>query len=246
MIYREIKADGFLENFIQCFWYYENDDGNVVHTIMPDGYFDLLIVFVEEKLESVKLTGIWTQPKHIEVLKNTKYFGIRFKLIAAEYIFKRELTTILNEMKELSHEFWSINTYKSVEFEKFYKNTTDSIRNSLKQLDKIDKKKLELFNLSYQNEVKSVSKISEEISWSSRQINRYFNSQYGFSLKEFLNIVRFESHYKSISNGEIQPDGDYFDQSHFIKEVKKYSGTTPKELYKNEDDRFLQLITVKK
>jgi AraC-like DNA-binding protein len=42
------------------------------------------------------------------------------------------------------------------------------------------------------------------------------------------------------------PQEDYFDQAHFIKEIKKYTGTTPKELHKNENVRFLQLSTVGK
>ena len=39
----------------------------------------------------------------------------------------------------------------------------------------------------------------------------------------------------------LSPQTDYFDQAHFIKEIKKYTGTTPKELHKNKNDRFLQL-----
>ena len=61
------------------------------------------------------------------------------------------------------------------------------------------------------------------------------------SLKEFLKIVRCNSAYKNISNGNLSPQTDYFDQAHFIKEIKKYTGTTPKELHKNKNDRFLQL-----
>lgn len=35
----------------------------------------------------------------------------------------------------------------------------------------------------------------------------------------------------------------YFDQAHFIKEIKKYTEKTPRELSKNENVRFLQLAT---
>ena len=47
-----------------------------------------------------------------------------------------------------------------------------------------------------------------------------------------------------ISKGLLYPQKDFFDQAHFIKEVKKYTGTTPKELYKNKNDRFLQLSRI--
>ncbi len=246
MEYREIKPEGILKHFIKCFWLYENNEEDIVHTIMPDGYFDLLILFVNEKLVSVNLTGIWTEPQHIDIRKNTTYFGVRFKLLAAEYIFSRELTTILNETKELPVDFWDINTYTRRDFDSFVSNTISMTKDYLNRIKEIDDRKFKLFDLAYKNESTAVSALSKEVAWSSRQINRYFNAQYGLSLKEFLNIVRFESYYKKISHGQVQPENDFFDQSHFIKEVKKYSGVTPKELSKNEGDRFLQLITVNK
>jgi AraC-like DNA-binding protein len=62
-------------------------------------------------------------------------------------------------------------------------------------------------------------------------------------LKSFLNIVRCNSSYKDISKGNLFPSENYFDQAHFIKEIKRYTGTTPSKLFKNENVRFLQLAT---
>ncbi|MFZ1582238.1 MAG: hypothetical protein WAT26_13895, partial [Saprospiraceae bacterium] len=63
-------------------------------------------------------------------------------------------------------------------------------------------------------------------------------------LKEFLKIVRCHATYQNISNGNLNPSTHFFDQAHFIKEIKKYTGVTPKELSKNKNDRFLQLSKV--
>ncbi len=246
MYYKESKPKGFLENFIQCFWYYKTSEKGIQHTILPDGYFDLIAEFEDDVLSLVQLTGIWTSPKHLNIPKNKTYIAIRFKLLAAEYLFQRELKSILDTSLSLPFEFWNIDSYQSNEFEKFVSNTTSRIENSLKHWKEIDNRKLRLFDLVYQQQVKTVAEVSEKVSWSSRQINRYFNAQFGFSLKEFLNIVRFKSSYKHISKGLLYPENEYFDQSHFIKEVKKYSGVTPKELHKNKNDRFLQLATIKK
>ena len=68
---------------------------------------------------------------------------------------------------------------------------------------------------------------------------------FGLSLKEYLNIIRCNQTYKDISNNRPVLQGNYFDQSHFIKEIKKFTGVTPTELKKNENDRFLQLSTIK-
>ena len=97
----------------------------------------------------------------------------------------------------------------------------------------------------YNEEYQSVNELSKNVAWSSRQINRYFSKQYGFPLKTFLNIVRCNASYNDIVNGEFFPSKKYSDQSHFIKEIKKYTENTPRQLHKNENDRFLQLSTFK-
>ena len=120
---------------------------------------------------------------------------------------------------------------------------SENLNSEISRFNAIDNRKLKLFEFVYQHQLKTVSEISTQIFWSSRQINRYFNSQFGIPLKEFLKIVRCNATYQEISNGNLKPQNDFFDQAHFIKEIKKYTGATPKELHKNKNDRFLQLST---
>ncbi|WP_268849365.1 helix-turn-helix domain-containing protein [Flavobacterium aestivum] len=241
MKYKEHKPNGYIDNFVQCFWEYENADTEILHTILPDGYFDLIAEFDNDILTTVKLTGVWTKPKDITIPKKTKIFAIRFKLLATEYLFQKEIKSILDTVQNLPFNFWNIDTYQSYEFERFVADITNRIDNSIKHLKEIDNRKLKLFEFIYQGQAETVSELSEKVFWSSRQINRYFNQQFGFSLKEFLKIVRCNATYKDISNGNLSPQTNFFDQAHFIKEVKKYTGATPKELHKNKNDRFLQL-----
>ncbi|MBR0573307.1 MULTISPECIES: helix-turn-helix domain-containing protein [Pasteurellaceae] len=243
--YKELKPTGFLQNFIECFWDYKTDKA-IQHTILPDGYFDLIAEFEDNLLTKVKLTGIWTTPKHIDIPKNKTFIAIRFKILAAEYIFQREIKSILDTEHTLPFHFWNLNSFQHNEFERFVSHTTHHIENVITQIKNIDNRKLTLFDLIYQQNVKTVTELSEQVFWSSRQINRYFSKQFGFSLKNFLKIIRFKSSYKQISAGKLTPNNGYSDQSHFIKEVKQYAGVTPKELYKNENDRFLQLSTLNK
>ncbi len=57
MKYKEIEPTEFLSNFVKCFWHYETADKEVLHTILPDGYFDMIVEFENEILTTVKLTG---------------------------------------------------------------------------------------------------------------------------------------------------------------------------------------------
>ena len=54
MKYREIKPIGFLTNFIQSFWEYETFSTEFEHTIIPDGYFDLIVEFENNSFKQIK------------------------------------------------------------------------------------------------------------------------------------------------------------------------------------------------
>jgi AraC-like DNA-binding protein len=102
-----------------------------------------------------------------------------------------------------------------------------------------------MFELIYStNGAITVKELSEKVFWSSRQINRYFNQYYGISLKTYCSVLRFRASLGHIAQGELFPNGDFFDQTHFIKEIKKFSGAIPKELSQNKNDRFILLSTL--
>ncbi len=244
MEYRENKIEGFLSNFIQCFWEYDNFTKNIEHTILPDGHFDLIFEIKNNILSNISLTGVWTKPINVHIEKNTKLIGIRFKLIAAEYIFQQSIKNILNTKIVLPNNFFGTENLPLENFDSLTYYISGKINCELQNLKEIDNRKLKLFKLLYKNKGSlSVKSLAENVFWSSRQMNRYFNQQYGFSLKTFSNIVKCKFSYSQIAKGKLFPQQDYFDQSHYIKEVKRYTGSTPKELYKNKNDRFLQLST---
>ncbi len=244
--YREHKPSKFLNQFVECFWEYENTGDERKHTILPDGMFELISEYNSDTHTRLILTGIWTEPIDVTIPKNGKILGIRFKLLAAEFIFPEQVKQLQNKSLIILQPRCNLEAYTKNNFEFFITKTTACINKDINNLNlpKVDKRKLKLFDLIYNKRCYSVEELSQAVSWSSRQINRYFNNQFGFSLKEYLKILRCSNSYREISNGILSPKKDYYDQSHFIKEIKKYTGTTPKKLYQNKNDRFLQLSTI--
>lgn len=110
----------------------------------------------------------------------------------------------------------------------------------------IEERKRLLFELIYSSngEIK-VATVAEKSAWNSRQINRYFNKQFGLSLNAFCKILRFKASLQHLSKGQLFPELNFTDQAHFIKEIKKFSGVIPSELLKNKDDRFILLSVLK-
>jgi AraC-like DNA-binding protein len=136
-------------------------------------------------------------------------------------------------------DFWGFNAADLSDFDAFCIKASQKIRSLLP--DQIDSRKQELFDLIYaSNGTVTVKELSEKVFWSSRQINRYFNQQFGLSLKAYCNILRFRASFQYIKEGKLFPQQNFADQSHFIKEVKKLAGVSPKELKRNKNDRFIQ------
>ena len=117
MRYEETKADAYLSNFVKCFWTSETLTEGTKHTILPNGYFDLIVEIKNQKLSKIKLTGIWTMPIDVKTESNTKIFAVRFKPLATEILKSVNLKPLLNTSTNLEMQFLRLNT---LSFDNFY------------------------------------------------------------------------------------------------------------------------------
>ena len=238
--YLEIESSEDLFDDIKCFWMYENKDKNIHHTIFPNGCFELMAVYENEILYSILFSGLKTKPFDVFVPQGVTIYSIRFKLSASEFIFQKEIGGFLDKTVTLESSFWNIEEFGFLPFEKFANIISENIFQISQKLPTRNVEKENLLKVIYTSNLK-VKDIVGLTGWSSRKINRYFTKQFGLPLKTFLNIIRIRNSFSEIKKGEFIPEEGYFDQSHFIKETKKYMESTPKKLSENENDRFLQL-----
>lgn len=78
--------------------------------------------------------------------------------------------------------------------------------------------------------------LAEESGYSECYLRRVFGSVHGISPKQFETFLRFQyvlHHMKTQTKTleEIALECGYYDQSHMIKDFKKFSGTTPEQYY---------------
>lgn len=246
LIIQSALPDSSISHFVHSFWMLENNTGNEIpSTILPNGMVDLAVMNSNSEGWKISIRGLDTVPSAINIPIGTKMFSIGFKLLAVEYLFGDSIKDVLNGGKNVSDEIWQFEANDLNTFENFCCKATQTIKGIF--IGNMDSRKRKLFELIYSSEGSiTVKKLSENVFWSSRQINRYFNQQFGISLKAYCNILRFGSSFKPISEGNLFPDQNFTDQNHFIKEIKKYSGVTPKELSKNADNRFMDIVAIKK
>lgn len=231
----------FVENI--GMFYNQSDKAKEV-VLMPDGRVDLFFMQSELAPFQIILIGLETIPEERTIPPHTLAFKISFKPLGVEYILQTSIADFLNSAKNLPKDFWDFNAADLKDFDTFHKKVLQKITALLP--DKIDERKRRLFELIYaSNGEMKVKDLSNKIAWSSREINRYFNKQFGLSLNAFCKILRFKASLQHIAQGRLFPELNFTDQTHFIKEIKKFSGVVPSELLKNKDDRFILLSVLK-
>ena len=78
----------------------------------------------------------------------------------------------------------------------------------------------------------SVTDIAKELGYNERNLYRVFKANFGVSPKVLLNILRLHLCLtlileKKMTLIDIALFCGFYDQSHFIKEIKKYTGISP-------------------
>lgn len=235
-----VKPDQSLEDYVDSFWMLCNPSDKPKEVIiLPDGRMDLFCARSATEPFHITLSGIETQADKATLAPGSLMFAISFKLLAAEYLFHREIAGILDYAVHLAADFWGFSPEDLDDFPLFCQKATARIQSLIPAT--VDNRKQCLFALLYAHKGNmSVKELSEKVFWSSRQINRYFTQQFGLSLKAYSDILRFRASFPHIKEGKLFPEQDFADQSHFIKAVKKLSGVSPKELKRNQNGRFIQ------
>lgn len=229
-----------LSPFVESFWMIENPSSiNEKNITFPDGGIDLYFFYDGQYPLYTSLVGLETHSKINFMPKRSVLCGVRFKLLAPEYLLHTPVADLINHSKPLNG-YADLNKTDILCFKTFCSKIE---RHLLLQLSKnIDHRKHTMSELIYNTKGNiTVKKISERSNWSSRQINRYFHKWLGLPLKNYCDILRFSSSFETLKMGLLFPEEGFTDQSHYIKLIKKYSNLTPKQLAQGKNDRFIQL-----
>jgi len=238
------KPGTALEDYVDSFWMVQNHSAEYKDiVIVPDGRVDLFFSYSALESFHVTLMGLESEPTQVAFPPKTVIYSVSFKLLAMEYLLNTSIADIVDGAREMPAGFWNISREDLNDFDHFCNKISHTIKTML--TGEVDNRKQQLFQLIYaSNGSLSVKELSGKVFWSSRQVNRYFNQQFGMPLKAYCNILRFRASFQHIKKGKLFPEQNFTDQAHFIKEVKKLSGVIPKELSRNKNDRFLQFSTL--
>jgi AraC-like DNA-binding protein len=251
MQFKNITPIPALQNHIEKMWVFESSGempGNDINLVVPNGRLRLLIPFrnaiaakIDGKLylskeHCITLTGIIDVPSKPELRANTGTIGIEFSSIGAYRFFPLKLNEVNNKIYPVTD---------------ILGKTGRQLEEQISNAETIEKKLILvqhflLKQLFLQNEdsifeycagqIKlsrgriTIKELEKKTGYSSRWLNMKFKDKLGISPKNISSIVRFSQYYKALANNnesvffEKEFYEYYYDQSHFLKEFKRFTG----------------------
>jgi len=266
MFFKRFSPDKELKNIIECYWIIEDD--NVTpqqQKIIPDGFNE--VIFHYRSPYRINLGGNWeTQSSCLLAGQIRKHFflentgasgivGIKVKPTALTHLFGLSMHQFTDRVVDVS----SVPALSRLLIQKQLLAAADHdervilLNDHLKKLlseknytqDAVD----HAIELIFTNHgMLPVSAIAQSAGVGERQLENLFKKYVGLSPKFFMRIIRFNYIFKLVrennqSWGGLAYEASYFDQSHFIRNFRAFTGENPSDYAfdeKNMANFFLQ------
>ena len=262
MNYQILQPHLSLESLVKCYWTLEVpvEDEAQRQRIIPDGCIEMAFILGDDIKRYTShdeyiiqpraiVLGQTLEPFYIEPTGYVNTFAIRFYPYGFANFVTIPIKTLVNKETPMDMLF----TEKPAkELERKIIQATDSKQrieiiegfllenlNDKKIIDNIVKMTIE--SLLSSNGSESIGIIIKETPSKRRQLERNFIKQIGVSPKQLGKVIRLQSALKILLNKktenltDIAYESEYFDQAHFIKDFKEFTGINPKAFLGNEN-----------
>lgn len=240
--YKKIIQSGEFKSFVESFWMIRNsslEDKQIV--VLPDGCIILFFVKLPNHDFQIKIQGMETFAMTKILPPESIFYGISFKPLQVNEILKINAGKVKNRNIEMPRDYLNFTKDDLMNFSNFCTKADQTLKTVIPK--NFDRKEIILFDTIFENNGNvKIKEIAKTLSWTERSIHRFFKNRYDLSMKQYCNIVRFKASFPFIKQGNLHPQGNFTDQSHFIKEIKCRVGETPKNLFRNENGKYIQLF----
>ena len=198
-------------------------------------------VFREQTGISSYLSGIYSRPHHFEVSGPLDEICIDFTPLGYYAFFPMPQQTYIFGEDLLSEAFGksAITAFERIYEEKDFGRRARQVETFfLEHLRHFEHPFLEecLYHIQRSRGNVTIRQMQELLNCSEKRIIRNFKSYFDISPKAYLRIVKFRFALRQLVGQpgkrltDICHDCNYYDQSHFIKEFRSFTGSSPKQL----------------
>lgn len=254
MIFKKIQPCKELAPYIKEFWFMDSEGHvDIIDPVLPSGFLQIAFNLGNAewhfksngnfyKGPNLELMGQQKTATHFKITGHNMALGVSFhphtahyflqdnsyffteKVINLEAIFGTSLELIQEQLLEEACLSKRIKILKVFLLERLSKNQTKNHKTRILQSI--------LANIAHNQADYSVGRMVVQAGYSERYIEQLFKDYIGVLPKDYLNILRFHRslrylHHNGIPHAELAYACGYADQSHFIREFKKYTGVTP-------------------
>jgi AraC-like DNA-binding protein len=253
MKYQEFTPSANLRAMVKCFYLCEYDTDIVVHdTAFATGSMEIMFNLGkgsfqtrrENKFVTTPRIELWGQvitPLDFRSLGKNKILGVRFYPHTAHAVLGCrvdvfndhviDLSTVLGSQVQLLHEqlLNAATLHQQISFlESFLLRKQEVFQEKNKKFQLVNSVICEMRGEDFCNDIQSVA---FRYGISSRYLQKLFLEFTGLAPKLYYKIIRFQKSMvltgKDHSLTEIAYQSGYFDQSHFIRDFKLFTGVPP-------------------
>ena len=266
MSFQRFAPDKELESTIECYWIVNDDDTTPrQQKIVPDGFTEIIFHFADpyrirlydewELQSECLLAGQIRKHFFLENTGRSDIVGIKLKPTALTHLFGLDMHQFTDKVVDLS-------TVSGTDFSE----TGRRLHETKDPAEKVSFLNIHFKKLLSERPLRetavekaidiifskhgmmSVSEISRSAGVGERQLENLFKKYIGLSPKFFTRIIRFNYIFTLVQENNqnwsgIVYDASFFDQSHFIRNFKDFTGENPSDYSfdeKNLANFFLQ------
>jgi AraC-like DNA-binding protein len=257
MKYQVYTPSAGLQPFIKCFWSLDDEEQQetVKQKVLPDGCMEMIFHYGDLYLQFFEDGSNIIQPRSFVFGQITKYIEIAptgiSGIIAARFLpdgispfLNTPLTSLENKavpVKDLFREEGvnlEVQVLNANDNEERIKLIETFLLSKLTERRTIDSITKSCVDIIFQSQGKIGStELADKMNISRRNMERKFTSAIGMSPKQLARVARLQATLKMLEQKdsttltEIAYENGYFDQAHFIKDFREFTGMSPKSVF---------------
>lgn len=268
MNYQTFLSHPDLSAWVKCFWTLEvpAENNSEKQRIVPDGCLEMAFILGDDIKRfttendfvlqpRAMVLGQTIEPFYIQPTGYVNTFAVRFYPYGFANFVTTPIKNLANKETPIA-ELFEETTANELEQEIIQATDTQQrieiietfLLNKLNEKTTIDNiVKSTIDALLSTNGSSSISTILKEDLSKRRQLERNFVKQIGISPKQLGKVIRLQTALKMLLNQksetltQIAYENEYYDQAHFIKDFKEFTGTNPKDFL---DDKQTALSAI--